>query len=242
MGRTLVLGDIHGGSKALNQVLDRCNFDRWNDRLIFLGDVADGWPETRECIDTLLTIPSLIHLLGNHDKWFLDAVKSGYLESIWTSQGGMETLASYGGSLLLVPDAHIKYLETAKCWHEEHGRMFVHGGWRFSLFDHPKDDYDANLNWDRDLWYAARDRQDNVCYREVNDQAPKITGWHEVYVGHTSTYSDQTPEPLNCCEVWNLDTGAGLEGVLSIMDVDTKEVWQSDLVSTLYPGAKGRRR
>jgi len=34
---------------------------------------------------------------------------------------------------------------------------------------------------------------------------------------------------------FKLDTGAGGRGKLTIMDVETKKFWQSDLVSTLYP-------
>lgn len=50
MGRRLVLGDIHGAHKALIQVLERSKFDYENDLLIIIGDVCDGWPETRKCV------------------------------------------------------------------------------------------------------------------------------------------------------------------------------------------------
>ena len=52
-----VLGDIHGAYQALIQVLKRAKFDYENDQLIFLGDVVDGWPESKECIDELLVRP-----------------------------------------------------------------------------------------------------------------------------------------------------------------------------------------
>ena len=38
--RTLVIGDIHGGLKALEQVLERANVTP-EDKLIFLGDYVD---------------------------------------------------------------------------------------------------------------------------------------------------------------------------------------------------------
>lgn len=40
MKRTLVIGDIHGGLKALIQVLERVEVKQ-NDRLIFLGDYVE---------------------------------------------------------------------------------------------------------------------------------------------------------------------------------------------------------
>ena len=38
-GRTLCLGDSHGGYKALLQVLERCNFDK---NIIFIPAVIDS--------------------------------------------------------------------------------------------------------------------------------------------------------------------------------------------------------
>jgi serine/threonine protein phosphatase 1 len=40
--------------------------------------------------------------------------------------------------------------------------------------------------------------------------------------------------------VWNVDTGAAFKGPVSIMDVKTKQVWQSDPVWKLYPNEEGR--
>ncbi len=47
MGRTFVIGDIHGAYRALRQCLDRADFDYESDHLICLGDVCDGWPDTK---------------------------------------------------------------------------------------------------------------------------------------------------------------------------------------------------
>jgi serine/threonine protein phosphatase 1 len=47
-------------------------------------------------------------------------------------------------------------------------------------------------------------------------------------------------EPIYGGHVWNLDTGGGWEGKLTIMDIDTEQYWQSDFVYTLYPNCKGR--
>lgn len=46
--------------------------------------------------------------------------------------------------------------------------------------------------------------------------------------------------PVKALNVYNLDTGGGWEGKVTIMDVDTKGYWQSDLVKELYPNEKGR--
>ena len=67
--RTLVLGYIHGAYKALEQVFSRSGFDYEKDRLIVLGDVCDGWIETKQAVDELLKVKNIIYIIGNHDKW-----------------------------------------------------------------------------------------------------------------------------------------------------------------------------
>ena len=69
--RTLVIGDVHGSAKALEQVLDRAYVSE-NDTIIQLGDIADGWSETSECVDILLNLQKTneCHFIrGNHDVW-----------------------------------------------------------------------------------------------------------------------------------------------------------------------------
>ena len=47
-------------------------------------------------------------------------------------------------------------------------------------------------------------------------------------------------KPYMASGVWNIDTGAAFKNPLTIMDVDTKEFWQSDILPSLYPDEKGR--
>ena len=62
----------------------------------------------------------------------------------------------------------------------------------------------------------------------------------EIYIGHTPVTRLGETMPLQCANVWNIDTGAAFKGPLSVIDVDTKEVWQSDPVYKFYPSEKGR--
>lgn len=56
-----------------------------------------------------------------------------------------------------------------------------------------------------------------------------IPNFKEIYIGHTPTTNWQTDRPMNAFNLYNMDTDAGNGGRLTIMDVDTKEYWQSDL-------------
>lgn len=48
------------------------------------------------------------------------------------------------------------------------------------------------------------------------------------------------PFPMNAANVWNIDTGAAYKGPVTVMNVETKEFWQSDDAYTFYPNENGR--
>ncbi len=228
MARRFVIGDIHGANKALFQCLNRAQFDYATDTLICLGDVADGWPGVCHSFSELLKIKNLVYILGNHDAWALDWFLTGDSPDIWLSQGGKATIHSYRCK---IPGRHIRLLQTAKLYYELDNKLFVHGG-----FD-PKIDIrkqtQETLIWDRSLLENA------FALQEEGDE--KISTYDEIYVGHTPTVNFGKMEPIKICEIYLMDTGAGWRGgVLTMMDIDTKETFVSDQVDLLYPGYFGR--
>ena len=74
--KTYVVGDIHGAYLALKNLLDQVSFDYDNDKLIALGDVCDGWSQTPEAIELLLSIKNLVYVQGNHDEWAVQFLNS----------------------------------------------------------------------------------------------------------------------------------------------------------------------
>lgn len=87
--RTLVMGDVHGALKAVEQVLQRANYDPPNDKLIFLGDVADGWPDTAQCVDFFLNqTGKFVFIEGNHD--CLDPKTEALTENGWKNYDEIE--------------------------------------------------------------------------------------------------------------------------------------------------------
>ena len=238
-GKTYALGDTHGAHKALIQVLERCGFDKETDKLISLGDIADGWPEVPECVDELLTIKNLIPIRGNHDVWCWNWFDYGHTPELWKTQGGQATIDAYLRTGGLVDEKHKKFWGNQIDYYiDDENRLFVHGGFydnlevsKHSKLNIPR----ANeLHWDRSLWNKA-------LSGNSSQNKPKILrDYKEIYIGHTTTSNWGSDVPMNACNVWNLDTGAGWENKLTIMDIDTKEYWQSDKVSELYPDVKGR--
>jgi serine/threonine protein phosphatase 1 len=217
--RTFVIGDIHGAYKALLQCLELSKFNKNNDRLICLGDVCDRGSHVKECIDELLTIPKCVYVLGNHDEWALEWAIHGNLLKEWMEDGGSETLMSYKG--IGMPKAHTRFLAKAPLYFVDKNRLFVHGGYdsERSVEETPN----QTFLWDRSLLKEAE-----CLERTCPDW--KFGGFDEIFVGHTPTLNYGKYEPQKFCNVWAMDTGAGWGGYLTIMDVDTKKFWQTEVV------------
>ena len=227
MSKTYVIGDIHGAYRALKQCLERSNFDYNTDHVVCLGDVCDGWPDTKLCIDELLKIKNLIYIFGNHDLWTLRWMKTRIVEDAWLTQGGSATISSYQHT---IPQTHIDFLEHAQPYFILNNRLFVHAG---IDLQRPLEQQDIRIfSWDRTLVQKAWE----LFMKQIT---VKLTKFDEVYIGHTPIPFDR---PIQSCEIWMMDTGAGWSGVLSMMNVDTKEVFTSDRVPELYPGVEGRMK
>jgi serine/threonine protein phosphatase 1 len=215
--KTFVIGDIHGAYKALLQCLKLSKFDKKNDRLISLGDVCDRNKQVKECIDELLSIPNCVYILGNHDAWALDWAIEGKAPQEWLDQGGAQTVMSYNGNKM--PKEHIRFLSEAKLYFVDKNRLFVHGGFNPQR---PLEETSKEIFiWDRTLIKRAQELH-------LTDPDHKFGVYDEIFIGHTPTLNFGKNEPQKFCNIWALDTGAGWAAKLTIMDVETKQFWQSD--------------
>lgn len=255
MGRRFIVGDIHGGLLALEQCLLRCGFTD-DDELITIGDIVDANPDSFDVVERLLKIRYRIDIVGNHDYWWHEFLKTGS-HPVNFSNGAYETLQSYrkrcgridedGIEYLDIPESHRKFFEWQIIKYRDEDKVFVHGG--FYNFD---SDVRHQITWDRSMWETAiKNRNEGRGVQEYYQQ------FSDIFIGHTSTtnYSivdgmivnrkdmpiedryifEPITEPMHVGNVWNLDTGGGGGGKLTIMDVDTKEFWQSDPIYLLYP-------
>ncbi|HNX69106.1 MAG TPA: metallophosphoesterase [Candidatus Omnitrophota bacterium] len=230
--RTFVMGDIHGAHKAFLQCLERSGFDRAKDWLIVLGDVCDVYPEVRQCIDELISLKHCDYVIGNHDLWTLDWAIRGLKPDLWLEQGGDQTILSYGGDLML--PKHVDFLNKAHSCLEVNGCAYVHAG--FDPNQPLKTQSLKVLAWDRDLLRRAWEE------KKAGRNHP-IGCYREIFLGHTpSCVFLEGTFPLHLCNVWAMDTGAGWNGPLTIMDVASKEYWQSDPTSALYDGMGRSKR
>jgi len=229
--KTFVVGDIHGTWRALRQCFERSRFSATEDRLIVLGDVCDGYPEVRQVFDELLSLDHCTMVIGNHDIWALDWALTGAQPDIWTSQGGIQTIASYNGGPM--PAEHRDFLLHAVPYLELDGRLFVHGGCNPAV-DLARQTAES-LVWDRSLIQTAWKR--HRAGRKI-----VFGGYRDIFLGHTPTEVFGTDQPVHFCNVWDLDTGAGWSGRLTMMEVESGLWYQSDPTPGLYGGIQGRGR
>ena len=243
--RRFCCGDIHGAYLALKQVLKISKFNDKEDLLICLGDVADGWSQVPECFERLLKIKNLIYILGNHDQWLLNYFNTGATPSIWISQGGEATIDAYNrmdymDNIKDILRSHKNLLERAYSYYVTYdNKLFVHGGfnWHQDIKDQPLHD----LIWDRHLFSVAKMWEEYNQRGVPGKELRIVKNYDEVFIGHTTTSrTDPKLKPVHVSNVWNLDQGAGWEGKLTLMDIDTKRFFQSDIVKDLYPNEKGR--
>lgn len=241
--KTFCIGDIHANYRGLLQCLKRSKFDKEKDVLICLGDYCDGWSETPECINELLTIKNRIDIRGNHDNWCDDWLSKGWTPSLWTQQGGQATIDAYIRTGELINDKHREFFNNLQDYYiDNQNRLFIHGGWDYymgfpngALFPVNAGSKAKECHWDRSLLAGARS-----AFGDKNNPKGKfnaIEQFKEVYIGHTA----MNGLPHQFGNLWNMDTGSGFSGYLSIINIDTKEVYQSDNVLSLYPDEKGRR-
>jgi serine/threonine protein phosphatase 1 len=241
--RTLVIGDIHGAYKALVQVLERASVTP-NDTLIFLGDYVDGWSESSEVINYLIQLSQInkcIFIRGNHDTWCEAWLQTGIANQTWTFHGGQSTISSY---VSVSQETKVKHLEffnrMLNYFVDENNRLFIHAGYS-SMHGPEKETYTSNYSWDRTLWEMAL-VMDKRVEKESRLYPKRLKLFNEIFIGHTPTLNYDVEEPMNAINVWNIDTGAAFYGKLSVLDIETKEFWQSDVVKTIYPLEKGRNR
>ncbi len=254
--RKFVIGDIHGGYKALIQVLERANFDYENDLLISIGDIVDGWSQSFECVEELLKIKNLIAIKGNHDETFLKWLETGVNTYMW-AQGGIRTAESYARGVgfpmssnrtyeldafgkksyvytinmfpEVVPDSHRKFFKYQHRYYIDPDKnIFVHAGFDRRL-PFKQQTHDPIYWWDRELFNQALSAHGRNQLKFADEDI------REIFIGHTSTMNWEMDVPMKADRIWNIDTGGGYAGRLTMMEVDTKEIYQSDFLRDLYP-------
>lgn len=239
--RTLVIGDIHSGLKALKQLVKKLNLSE-HDTLLFLGDYIDGWSEAVETINYLLYLKehyNCIFLRGNHDELCYEWLTGAGDNPTWFMHGGEATVNSYAKTSQDVKRLHIQFYESLDNYYlDAENRLFLHAGFT-NLKGIEFEYFKKTFYWDRTLWELALSLHEEMD--EGHIYYPKrLKNYSEIFIGHTPVTRIGKTTPQKAANVWNIDTGAAFKGPLTALNVATKEYWQSEPVYTFYPNEKGR--
>jgi len=243
------LGDLADGYSELhlvmeelagirNLILIKGNHDEWFKEWMKSGIHPNSWQQGGSG-----SFKSYLKLIGKPDMYQVKI--SGYITAL--NPGDVPLIDQ------TMFDAQVPY------YIDEKNNLFIHGG--FNRHEPLRGQREHIYYWDRDLWLAAlayesMGRGKDGLHGKVNPFKMKDS-FNNIFIGHTATTNwshkekvtssgikkgDPIMIPMRAANIWNLDTGGGFGGKITIMNVDNpEEYYQSDNADLLYPEDIGRR-
>lgn len=228
--RAYAIGDIHGRIDLLDRLLGAIEADLHarppcRTTLVFLGDLIDRGPSSREVVERLRTFRMdrglTYFLAGNHEEVLLRLLEGerGLLAN-WLTFGGAECLASYGldpaelaecnesSALVMIkqaiPQAHANFIASFADTFTFGDYLFVHAGIRPGVgLSHQAQ---ADLRWIRHPF--LEDESDHGCVVVHGHTICDAVQWRSNRIG--------------------IDTGAYRSGVLTALGLEGEERWLLD--------------
>lgn len=225
--RVYAIGDIHGRDDLLGALLDKIDADNTargpsETTLIFLGDLPDRGPASRQVIERAMALSearaNTIFLKGNHEELMI-RVWDGDRPTAATFHraGGRETLMSYGiaaedydswdlgdvteATRRVVPQAHIEFLKSFRPSYRMGDYFFAHAGVRPGI---------------------ALDDQDEKDLRWIRGDFIESSADFGAVVVHGHTIRDVVEERANRI---GIDTGAYATGRLTAVGLEGTDRW-----------------
>ena len=203
---TYVIGDIHGEIDQVKTIFDKINYNPADDKLIFVGDYVDRGKNSYQVYKFIknLADDKNIFLRGNHEEMMIDAVLNENQINLWYQNGGQKTEASFPNNSELEKAAN--FFDSLPYYYTTSDYIFVHAG-----IDPAKslaEQTEHDLVWIRQQFLGAA---------EEDFKENRI-----IVAGHSPVAEVRFEENKIL-----VDTGAGKGGILSAVDLKTKEVFSS---------------
>lgn len=217
--RTIIIGDIHGCSGALDVLLAHIDPVPGKDRLIFLGDLFDRGPDSFGVLKKIKQLAEnfgedFILLLGNHEDYLLKPQLTKMQWMIWERVGRHATVSSFENA-----GAH---MEDAIPWLKQHVRLFwkgngfqcVHAG---LMIDPPEvNDLETLVHSHEIVQMNRYNGPLTITGHIALDKATRFAGDGETI----EEYEDDISYDLPATGVICIDTGCGKGGRLTAMMID----------------------
>lgn len=119
MGRTIIIGDVHGCFVELMELLEKAKFDQSEDKLIFLGDLINKGPDS---VKVLKFVKEGGHssIVGNHELGLLRAASN----ETYMVRGFLKLKEELGAEF----DDYISWIKTFPLYIETDNFICIHGG------------------------------------------------------------------------------------------------------------------
>ncbi len=208
-GRLIAIGDIHGCSKELEDLLEKLDLKK-DDRLILLGDLVNRGPNSARVVE-LAREHATVSLLGNHELRLLNYRKTD--DPTHLKKYDYETLDQLRGK-------DWDYLEAMPLTYEDldTGVVFVHGG------------FVPSKPWQKQPARIVTRVQviDKNGEPRKRSEAPDGTHWSELWQGPPFVVYGHTPRPDISATKWTLgiDTGCCLGTALTAYVLPEKRIVQ----------------
>jgi serine/threonine protein phosphatase 1 len=206
-GRVLAIGDVHGCDRALAKLLELIEPGA-DDTVVFLGDVIDRGPSSKQVVDRILLLRDSCHvvsIMGNHEELLRESMSRQVIHDQWVRVGGQEALDSYGGSIQNIPSEHLRFLVSGCPLWETDTEIFIH----------------ASLETDVSL---ANQSNLFLRWKHIGGSEPPHPSGKRVICGHTA---QRDGRPL-VFEGWVcIDTFVHGTGWLTCLDVGSDYVYQT---------------
>jgi hypothetical protein len=209
MGRTVIVGDVHGCAGELEDLLDRVRFSQGVDRLVFVGDVVARGPDSHGALALMKRLGG-VSVRGNHEGKLL-----GWRRRAKPLGPDHDQLSR------TLSEEEWRLLESMPLWIDlpEHGVRVVHAGvipgvevdrcppealLKMRTIDEQgrwSDDADAGT-----LWGAAYDGAPHVIFGHHARAEPQLHPWATgvdtgcVYGGHLTALLLDEGEPVSTTE------------------------------------------
>jgi serine/threonine protein phosphatase 1 len=211
MNRLFAISDIHGCFRPFYELVVNIIKLTKSDRLILLGDYIDRGEYSKEVIDFIIDLQKggfdIKALIGNHELMLIDSWNEPDLMHLWSLNGGLLTLQSFGIDDIREIDNHYLEFFNSLNYYLNLGKViFVHAGFD-DLAPDPFSDK-QNMVWECRLFY----------------QNPLLSGKTIVHGHRPKTISyvnrllrEKSPViPIDTGCVYNSETGYGFLSALEL--------------------------
>jgi serine/threonine protein phosphatase 1 len=211
MNRLFAISDIHGCFRPFYEMVVNILELKKSDRLILLGDYIDRGEQSKEVIDFIIDLQKtgfdIKALIGNHELMLIDSWNDPDNMLLWSMNGGLMTLESFGVENIREIDNHYLDFFNSLCYYVILGNViFVHAGFNDLALD-PFSDKQGMV------WECSFSYQHPLLYGKtiIHGHRPKTISYVKRLLGERSPVI-----PIDTGCVYAKETGYGFLSALEV--------------------------